>query len=108
MKKPQNKQTQAKQFNIDDFNKVPVKLNDIDLQFLRDTKVREQRIVQNVVMQFAEQVQHFVALTAKKKNIQFNEALFAGVFVDEKKKTAYVLQHKKPPQPQKAEQPASK
>lgn len=83
---------------LDDFNKVEVKLTDIENQYILDNERRKNMAVQNTVVMFSEIMQHFIGMTARKKNIQFDEKLFAGVFYDQVKGKAYILQHKKAPE----------
>ena len=97
-----NKQAQSQNLppkpTLDDFNKVEVKLTEIENQYITDNERRKNMAVQNTVVMFSEIMQHFVAMTARKKNIQFDEKLFAGVFYDQPKGKAYILQHKKAPE----------
>jgi hypothetical protein len=105
-----NKQAQAAKLTkpptLDDFNKVEVKLTDVELQFVSMTERRKTAAVNNILTIFAEELQHAVAMLAKKKNISFDQELFAGVYFDEPKGRAYILQYKEKPQPQAAEAPA--
>lgn len=91
-----NKQAQSlpQPPSIDDFNKIDVKLTDSDVQLLTMTERRKAMLINNVSMMFAEQLNHMVGYIAKKKNIQFSEQLFAGVFFDPTKGKAYILQYK--------------
>lgn len=91
-----NKQAQSapKPPSIDDFNKVDVKLTEADVQLLTMTERRKAMLINNISMMFAEQLNHMVGYIAKKKNIQFSEPLFAGVFFDAVKGKAYILQYK--------------
>lgn len=102
-----NKQAQANNLppkpSLDDFNKIEVKLTDIENQYILDQERRKNNMIQAVAIASAEGMQHFVAMAAKKKNIQWNDQLFAGVFYDQAKGKAYILQHKKAPTPQPAE-----
>ena len=94
-----NKQAQAKKLPSKDdmlkqFNQLEVKLTDVENQLLTDTERRKAMLINNVAAMFAEELQHIVALFAKKKNIQFDQELFAGVFYDAPKGKAYILQYK--------------
>jgi hypothetical protein len=79
---------------IDQFDKIEVKLTDVDNQLLTATEKRKAMLINNIATMFAEQLNHMVAHLAKKKNLQFNEQLFAGVFYDAPKGKAYILQYK--------------
>lgn len=96
-----SKQSQAAKLppkpKLDDFNKVEVKLTDVENQFIDATEKRKQNMVNNVLVTFAEEMQHAVAMLATKKNIQFNQELFAGVYYDAPKGRAYILLHKNKP-----------
>lgn len=91
-----NKQAQFRQQppELDRFDKVDLKLTDMDTQLLDDTERRKAMLVNNVSMMFAEELNHIAGYIAKKKGIQFNDALFAGVFYDAPKKKCYILQFK--------------
>lgn len=108
-----NKQQQSQNLppkppSLDDFTKTEVKLTDVEDQLIANTERRKAMIINNVATMFAEQLQHTVAMFAKKKNIQWSDELFAGVFYDAPKGKAYILQYKskeeaaaaKNPQPQ--------
>jgi tRNA isopentenyl-2-thiomethyl-A-37 hydroxylase MiaE len=94
-----NKQAQAnklppKPVTLDDFNQVEVKLTDVENQLLANTERRKAMLINNVATMFAEELQHITAMFAKKKNIQYSDELFAGVFYDAPKGRAYILQYK--------------
>lgn len=89
-----NDNNQKLQDSTKQFDKIKVPLTEIDMQFVNMNMARKQRIAEIVDMQFAETLQHFVALTAKKKNIQWNDALFAGVMLEEGKEYASILMFK--------------
>lgn len=94
-----NKQAQAKNLppkppTLDDFNQIEVKLTDVETQLIELTERRKAMIINNISMMFAEQMQHTVAMFAKKKNVQWSDELFAGVFFDAPKGKAYILQYK--------------
>lgn len=94
-----NKQAQAQNLppkppSLDDFNKLEVKLTDVEDQLIANTERRKAMLINNVATMFAEELQHIVAMFAKKKNIQFSDELFAGVFYDAPKGKAYILQYK--------------
>lgn len=94
-----NKQAQAaklpqKPVTLDDFNQVEVKLTDVENQLLADTERRKAMLINNVATMFAEELQHITAMFAKKKNVQYSDELFAGVFYDAPKGKAFILQFK--------------
>jgi len=51
-------------------------------------------LINNTATMFAEELQHITAMFAKKKNVQYSDKLFAGVFYDAPKGKAYILQFK--------------
>lgn len=94
-----NKQAQAQKLapkppTLDDFNQIEVKLTDVEDQLIANTERRKAMLINNISMMFAEQMQHTVAMFAKKKNIMWSDELFAGVFYDAVKGKAYILQYK--------------
>jgi len=89
-----NNTNEQMQDSTKQFDKIRVPLTDLDGQFINANLVRKQRIVELIDLQYAETLQHFVALTAKKKNIQWNDALFAGVMLEEGKQYASILMFK--------------
>lgn len=96
-----NKQEQPQIPEIDKtkFNTIDIAFTDMELQFVVATLQRKDRVIQAVNMQAAESLQHFAVMTAKKKNIQFADNLFAGVNYDTKKQKAVIVLHKTPPKP---------
>lgn len=96
-----NKQARAEQLppkpDLSQFNTVDVALTDIEAQYIAINEQRKNRAVQQQLNAFAEILQHFVALTAKKKNISFDEKMFAGVYFDQPKGKAVILMHKELP-----------
>lgn len=93
-KQAQSQKLAPKPIGLDDFNKLEVKLTDADNQLLAFTERRKAMLINNVATMFAEQLNHMVGYMAKKKNMQFDENLFAGVFYDAPKGKAYILQYK--------------
>lgn len=93
-KENQAKQLPKKPVQLDQFHQIEVKLTPVEEQLLVDTERRKAMLINNISAMFAEQLQHTVAVYAKKKNIQFSDELFAGVFYDAPKKKAYILQFK--------------
>ena len=94
-----NKQAQAKNqppkpVGLDDFNKLEVKLTEVENQLIAHTERRKAMLINNVAAMFAEELQHIVGMFAKKKNLSFSDELFAGVFYDAPKGKAYILQYK--------------
>ncbi len=94
-----NKQAQAKNLppkpvTLEDFNQIEVKLTDVENQLLANTERRKAMLINNVATMFAEELQHITAMFAKKKNVQYSDELFAGVFYDAPKGKAYILQFK--------------
>lgn len=93
-----NKQAQSASLpprpSLDQFIQVEVKLTDVENQLLADTERRKAMLINNTATMFAEELQHITAMFAKKKNVQYNEKLFAGVFYDAPKGKAYILQFK--------------
>lgn len=104
-----NKQAQAQPkqpFNDKDFDKIPVKFTDMEVQYVANQLIRKDRIIAAVNHQFGESLQHFAVMCAKRKNIQFPDNKFAGVMFDTKKERAFIMIYKKdPPKPEK---PANK
>lgn len=96
-----NKQAHAKKLpskpDLSQFNQIDVALTDIEVQFIAINEQRKSRAVQQQLNSFAEILQHFVGLTAKKKNISFDEKYFAGVYFDQPKGKAIILLHKELP-----------
>lgn len=93
-KEQQAKALPAKPVGLDDFNQLEVKLTDADNQLIQNTERRKAMLINNIATMFAEQLNHTVGYIAKKKNMQFDESLFAGVFYDAPKGKAYILQYK--------------
>lgn len=94
-----NEQAQAKDMpkkpvGLDDFNKLEVKLTEVENQLIALTERRKAMLINNVATMFAEEMQHIVAMFAKKKNISYSDELFAGVYYDAPKGKAYVLLYK--------------
>ena len=83
-----------KPVTLDDFNQVEVKLTDVENQLLADTERRKAMLINNVATMFAEELQHITAMFAKKKNVQYSDELFAGVFYDAPKSKVFLLQFK--------------
>lgn len=91
-KQPENEQNeQPQQFNPDDYKKIEVTFTDMEVQYIGSTLVRKQRIIQAIDVQFAEELQHFAVMVAKKKNIQFPDNKFKGVLYDTEKQKAFIL-----------------
>lgn len=93
MQKPQkDKQVPTDKNGIPaDVNKIEVKFTDMELQYVASNLVRKQRIIDNVNLQFAEEMQHFGAMVARKKNIQWDDTKFKGVAFDTEKQKCYLL-----------------
>lgn len=106
-----NKQAQSEKLpqkpNLDAFTQVEVKLTDADNQLLMATERRKAMLINNLSMMFAEQLNHLTAYIAKKKNTQFDESLFAGVFYDAPKGKAFILQYKSKEEADAARQAAN-
>lgn len=93
-KQAQAEKLQPKPVTLDNFNQIEVKLTDVENQLLANTERRKAMLINNVATMFAEELQHITAMFAKKKNIQYSDELFAGVFYDALKGKAYILQYK--------------
>lgn len=104
-----NKQEQAKKLgdapDLSNFNTIDVKLTEADVQLITMQERRKAMLINNVARMFAEQMNHLVGYIAKKKNTQFNEDLFAGVFFDAAKGKAQILQYKSVEEAQAARNP---
>lgn len=101
-----NKQARAEKLppkpTLDDFKKVEVKLTSADIQMLTMQERRKAMLINNVATMFAEQLNHSVAYMAHKKNIQFDQNLFAGVYFDAPSGKAFILQYKSAEEAEKA------
>lgn len=93
-KQAQSAKLPARDEMLKQFNQIAVSLTDVESQLLGHTERRKAMLVNNISIMFAEQLQHIVAMFAKKKNIQYSDELFAGVFYDAPKNKAYILQYK--------------
>ena len=101
-----NKQARAQKLpekpDLSQFNQVDIGLTDIEVQYIATNEQRKNRAIQQQLNAFAEILQHFVVLIAKKKNINFDEKMFAGVYFDQPKNKAIILMHKElPKKPEK-------
>ena len=77
-----------------DLDKIEFKLTDLELQFISDEIIRRDQTLQDVMKKSALSIQHFVAVCALKKNLQFDQERFVGVNVEPDKKRAYLLLRK--------------
>lgn len=94
-----NKQQQPQQPQAPEMpphDKIEIKFTDLDLQYVTSTLVRKERIVKAIDVQFAEALQHFAAMVAKKRNIQWDDNKFIGVTYDMEKEKCYLLLAKEP------------
>lgn len=94
-KQDRAKNNPPKPEGLDQFQQIDVPLTDIENQLIAATEARKNKLTSSIVITFAEQMQHQVAMFAAKKNIQYNDGeLFAGVYYDQVKQKAYILQFK--------------
>lgn len=85
----------------DDLDKIEVKLTDVEIQFLIHELRRRDKLVKFIIDTYAQTINHFTSMCAVRKGVQFDQARFAGVNVDIKKKKFLLLLHKNLPKTQK-------